>query len=92
MCDVGVVVEKLKMEPGEVLVLKFSRALTPETVQRFREWWRREYPNIKALFVDNDIEITKVMVDAQRPPPPTPPPPGPRPSLPHSPQRSTKGR
>ena len=64
MCEIGVIAEKLQVCPHEVLVLKAPRALTPEESKRFQEQWKREYPNIKALLLANDIEVTKVMVDA----------------------------
>ena len=56
-------IAKLKLEPGDVLVLKFPKPLSREQMQNIRETFRINFPNVKAMILDSGADLSVLTVE-----------------------------
>lgn len=53
-------VERLKLEPGEVVVLFYPRPLSDRARQNVFDSWRRFMPDTKAIVLDDGMTLSTI--------------------------------
>jgi hypothetical protein len=53
--------EKITLLPGETLVVKVSRSISPVYSKNFETRFRKIFPDNKLLFIADGLEINKII-------------------------------
>lgn len=57
MCELGAVVEKLDLQPGDLVVLTVRCRLTQESRERLIQDWERLGQGHRLVVLDDDVEL-----------------------------------
>lgn len=57
-------VERLALRPGDILVFKCPRALTPEEFEELSSRLKERFPDTKAMFLEGGMDVAVLRAEA----------------------------